>query len=346
MDFGHNRRAKQLILDTRRPAISLHLAYSPPYAWDQMLAFLGARAIPGVEVVSGDQYARSVSIDGDSGDHGIIVVAPGRAGELSLRVHGSRRRALPAIITRLRRMFDLASDQRAIDAHLATDPLLAPLVAARPGLRVAGAWAGFELAVRAILGQQITIRAARGLAAKLVASLGQPLDPSLSAIYPGLTHLFPTPALVASADLTKLGMPKARAATLNALGQLLQRSPDTLTQGRDFQHSMQLFMSLRGIGDWTAQYVAMRALGEPDAFPVTDVALLRAAAAICGRSVSPAQLLARSERWRPWRAYAAEHLWASLRPSPPPAIPSGRRNRGVAAIAAPIVRAASHGPRS
>jgi AraC family transcriptional regulator of adaptative response / DNA-3-methyladenine glycosylase II len=296
----------------RALGLTLRLGHARPYAWDQMLSFLAMRAIPGVEAVIGDTYARSVSIDDAVGDQGIIIVAPGRAGELTLRLHGTRSAALSLVISRVRGMFDLATDSCVIDAHLNADPLLAPLVAARPGLRVPGAWAGFELAVRAILGQQITVRAARALAATLVGAVGQPLDSTLSGLYPGVTHAFPTAASIAGADLTVLGMPRSRVDALRSLARIAHRSPDVLEPRGSLQESIQTLTSLDGIGDWTAQYIAMRALREPDAFPATDVALLRAIRSITGRHVSPAQLLERAERWRPWRAYGALHLWASL----------------------------------
>lgn len=284
--------------------ITLRLAYAAPYAWDQLLAFLSARAIPGIEAVTGDSFARSVSVDGDRGDHGVIAVAPGRAGragELTLRVHCLKISALPAIIGGVRRMFDLAADPRAIDAHLAADPLLAPLVSARPGLRVAGAWSGFELSVRAVLHEWTGARRARERKARLVECLGASLHPTFHGLYPGVTHVFPTPAAVSESDLIglgpglDLGLSAAQADVLKALA------------GRKSFDGIGAL-----VGESPAQYVAMRALREPDAFPAADATLLRAVEAISGRRLSPAQLLARAERWRPWRAYAAAHLWASL----------------------------------
>ncbi len=295
--------------DLRR-GITLRLAYSPPYAWEDVLMSLAARAIAGIEHVSGHTYARSISLEND--DQGVIALAPGRPGEVTLRVHCSRTDALPVIISRVRRMFDLGADPRTIDAHLSTDRLLAPLVAERPGLRVAGVWSGFELAVRAILGQQTTT-GARGLVARLVATCGRTLEPNLRQLYPGVTHMFSVPAHVLDADMTPLRLSRSRAAALQSLARAVNDDPTLLGQRRTLQESVEMLTSLPGIGEQTAQDIAMRELREPDAFPATDLMLRRAMEALLGRRVSPAQLLARAERWRPWRAYAAAHLWTSLR---------------------------------
>jgi len=289
--------------------IRLRLAYSPPYAWEEMLAFLAKRAIDGIETITRDTYARSISIDGDQG---VIAVQPGRPGELTVCVYCSRLDALPAIISRVRGMFDLAADPRTINRHLAADRLLAPLIAQRPGLRVPGAWAGFELAVRAVLGQQITVSAARGLASKLVASCGRPLDLHLRERFPGVTHTFAEPSVLASSDLGAIGMPRARAAALQSLARAVHHDPSILDQRRSLQDSIDALTVLPGIGEWTAQYIAMREIREPDAFPATDVALLRAVEGMIGRRLSPRQLIERAEQWRPWRAYGAAHLWATL----------------------------------
>jgi AraC family transcriptional regulator of adaptative response / DNA-3-methyladenine glycosylase II len=188
--------------------------------------------------------------------------------------------------------------------------MLAPLVEARPGLRVPGAWDGFELAVRAILGQQITVAAASALAGKLVRTYGTKL-PDISGMPAGLTHVFPTPAQLAAADPVTLGMPGARAATLRSLASAVQADPTLFGPHGSLEEGIGRLVSLTGIGEWTAQYIAMRQLREPDAFPATDIGLLRAAADAAGRRPSPAGLLARAESWRPWRAYAALHLWAA-----------------------------------
>lgn len=279
-----------------------------------MLSFLSTRAIAGVEVVSGDVYARSISLEGA---HGVISVRPcpsakSAAGELLIKVHFPRLNSLPAIISRIRRVFDLAADPHTINAHLARDPLLAPLVAARPGLRVAGAWEGFELAIRAILGQQITVGAARGLAGRLVAQFGRPPSGELASLYAGVTHAFPLPEQLVDADIAALGMPGARATALSSLARAVVSEPAILGQRHSLDETVRALKSLPGIGEWTAQYIAMRELREPDAFPAADVGLLRAMQTPRGKRPTPSELLARAECWRPWRAYAAAHLWTSL----------------------------------
>jgi AraC family transcriptional regulator of adaptative response / DNA-3-methyladenine glycosylase II len=286
-------------------ALTIRLPYRPPYDWPAMIAFLGARAISGVEAVSDDRYVRSIEI---GGRHGLIVVEPAPSNSLQVSVRFPFLPALPAIIGRVRRMFDLGADPVAIDAHLATDPVLAPLVVARPGLRVPGAWDAFELAVRAVLGQQITLRHAVGLAGRLVARFGEPLAQHDQA--EGVTHLFPGADRIASAHLAVLGMPRARSTALSALAGLMADNPDLFRAAGTLNECVSRLRSLPGVGEWTAHYIAMRELREPDAFPAADVALQRALQRLERRPLSGRDLLARAERWRPWRAYAAQHLWS------------------------------------
>ena len=205
-------------------------------------------------------------------------------------------------------MFDLAADIETIEADLARDPALAPLVAERPGLRVPGAWDGFELAVRAVLGQQITVAGARRLAGRLVDRHGARLRGDGAA---GLTAVFPTPTALAVADLSSIGMPAARARALSSLAAAAEADPDLFNPREDLDRALSRLRTLPGIGEWTAQYIAMRAIREPDAFPAADVGLLRAMTPPGGARPTPAELLARAEAWRPWRAYAALHLWTA-----------------------------------
>jgi AraC family transcriptional regulator of adaptative response / DNA-3-methyladenine glycosylase II len=293
---------------TRREAgaLSVRLAYRPPYDWDAMLSFLSIRAIPGIEIVSGDGYRRTIAIGKNSG---VISVEPADKNRIDVRVRFPDMAALPSIIARVRRVFDLAADPDTIGAHLALDPALAPLVKARPGLRVPGAWDGFELAVRAIFGQQITVAAATRLLGRLVQAFGDPLP--LAMREEGLSHLFPSAARVARADLATLGMPAARARSATSLAQTLSADPAIFSRGASLEDALLKLRSLPGIGEWTAQYIAMRELREPDAFPAADIGLLRAMTDSDGRRPSPSELLSRSQRWRPWRAYAALHLWAA-----------------------------------
>jgi AraC family transcriptional regulator of adaptative response / DNA-3-methyladenine glycosylase II len=269
-----------------------------------MAAFLAARAIPGVETVTDGAYARTIEIDGLQGT---ISVRPAAGHALLVTVRFPRLSALPAIIARVRRVFDLGADPQAIAAHLSNDPALAPLVAARPGLRVPGAWDGFEVAVRAVLGQQITVPAAVTLAGRLVAAHGDRL--ALVSRPEGLTHVFPRPERLADVDLSTLGMPRSRAAALSSLAAAVTTDPQLFGARRSLDEAVGQLRALAGVGEWTAQYIAMRELREPDAFPAADVGLLRAMAD-GGRRPTTSELLARAERWRPWRAYAAQHLWA------------------------------------
>lgn len=317
------RRATARARPEPRQELVVLLRYRPPYDWPAMLSFLSARAIPGVEVVSGDRYARTFEM---GRTHGVVAVEPGAGNALRVAIRFPRISALPAIVARVRRVFDLDADTEGIGAHLAQDRTLAGLVARRPGLRLPGAWDGFELAVRAVLGQQITVRGAIGLAARLVLLAGEPLVGGAGEPLAGgageplaegagaagtLTHVFPRPDRVAAADLTTLGMPRMRAAALSSLAAAVAEDPALLAPGPSLEECVRRLRALPGVGDWTAHYIAMRELREPDAFPADDAGLLRAMAVIDGRRPTARELLARAERWRPWRAYAAQHLWAS-----------------------------------
>jgi AraC family transcriptional regulator of adaptative response / DNA-3-methyladenine glycosylase II len=285
-----------------------NLPYVPPYDWDAMLAFLAARAIPGVEAVTDGRYLRSISLDGERG--WIEVARKPHRDALVATIHSRNIKALAAIVARIHRVFDVSANVTAIGAHLALDARLSRLVAARPGLRVPGAWDGFELAVRAILGQQITVAGASKLAGRIVAvhgdSLGLSRAPAL------LTHVFPSAEKLARTDLASIGMPRARAAALSALASAAIADPRLFESRGDLADSIERLRNVPGIGEWTAQYIAMRAMREPDAFPAADIGLLRALEDAGGRRPTPAQLLAMAKTWRPWRAYAAIHLWASL----------------------------------
>ena len=288
--------------------VTLLLRYRPPYDWQAMLDFLAARAITGVERVVDGVYSRSIGLNGAQG---IVQVRKGQGNALAATIHFPQLAALPVIIARLRRVFDLAADPEAIEGQLAVDPLMAKLVDSRPGLRVPGGWDGFELAIRAVLGQQITVAGAIRLAGKLVARYGQPLQ-LLDGHPSGLTHVFPEPSALIGADLTTLGMPRARSATLGAISAALVADPRLFDSGATLQDAIARFCELRGVGDWTAHYIALRQLREPDAFPAGDVALVKALGLLEGTASTSAQLMARAQAWRPWRAYAAQHLWTLL----------------------------------
>ena len=292
---------------TAAEGITLKLPYAPPYDWDAMIGFLAARAMRGIEAVDARQrYRRSIALDGAQG---LISVEPDeRKLALCVTIRFPRIASLANIVGRVRRIFDLSADPLAIGDDLARDRLLAPLVARRPGLRVPGAWDGFEVAVRAILGQQITVTAAVNLAAKLIAAYGDPLRPTCG---DRLTHTFPPPERIAQADLRSLGMPAARAQALSSVAAAACADPSLFSPTQTLENAIAKLRSLCGIGEWTAQYIAMRVLREPDAFPAADLGLLRALTRPGGGRPSVTDVLTRAEAWRPWRAYAAQHLWTA-----------------------------------
>jgi AraC family transcriptional regulator of adaptative response / DNA-3-methyladenine glycosylase II len=304
---GALRRSQGAEQSAAASGITVRLPYRAPYDWDAIIGFLSARAIPGVETVGPRRYARTLQVDGACG---VVVVTPGEGDFLVAEIRFPKVQALPAVIARIRRVFDLAADPGLIGAHLSQDPTLAPMIAARPGLRAPGAWDGFELAVRAILGQQITVAAARNLAARLVAAYGALMDdPAAAAL--GLTCVFPAPERLVGEDIAALGMPRARGAALEALARTVAADRSIFTPRADLESAIAALSALPGVGEWTAQYIALRELREPDAFPHADIALLRALTEPDGRRPTPQELLARSQAWRPWRAYAAQHLWAA-----------------------------------
>jgi AraC family transcriptional regulator, regulatory protein of adaptative response / DNA-3-methyladenine glycosylase II len=288
--------------------VTLRLRYRPPYDWDSMLGHLRARAIPGVEVVENGIYRRTVEIGGVTGAVEVAHLPQRESVKVTIRFPDVS--SYPAIVARVRRLFDLGADIETIDAHLSLDPLLAPLVARRPGLRAPGGWDGFELAVRAVLGQQVSVAAARRLAGQLVALHGRPILAGYGG-HAGLTHVFPSAECVAVAKPLGLGMPVARQRSLKALAEATVADPDLFRPFGTIEEAIVRLRTIPGVGEWTAQYIALRALRETDAFPSSDIGLLRGAARMDGTRSTSAGLLDRAELWRPWRAYAAQHLWAA-----------------------------------
>ena len=278
---------------------AFRLRFRPPYNWDGMLAFLAPRATPGVEVVDGGTYRRSISLQGSRG-YFEVSLEPA-AESLAVRVEFGDPRSLYFIIERIRTMFDLNADWATIAESLAPDPALASRIQENPGLRVPGCWDGFELAVRAILGQQITVKGATALAGKLTEKFGERCSANGR-----LTHFFPEAKVLADASVASIGMPKARAETIRALARAVCDGKIKFEGVVDADVFLASLCEIPGIGKWTAQYVAMRALGEPDAFPSGDLGLLRSL-----RLETPHELERRAEAWRPWRAYAAMYLWHS-----------------------------------
>ena len=284
--------------------IKIHLGFRPPLDWNYFLDFHRARAISGVECVDGACYRRVIRIDDQIG---VVAIELGDGNHLRATIRFPLVTALPNIVQRLRNAFDLDADPMMIREHLIADPTLQHHVRARPGLRVAGNWDSFELAVRAVLGQQISVAAARKLAGRLVERWG---DSSGIEDEPELRFAFPTPAQLADVDVTSLGMPGRRGAAISRLAQAVLTNPDFLKRDSTLEEGLSRLKALPGFGDWTSHYVAMRAMREPDAFPASDIGLLRSLEDEDGHRPTPDELTARSEPWRPWRAYAAQYLWA------------------------------------
>jgi AraC family transcriptional regulator of adaptative response / DNA-3-methyladenine glycosylase II len=303
-------------LEERGEALTLRLGYRPPYDFAAMLDFLRGRALPGVEVVDAASYTRVIAFTnaGPIEAPGWLRVSawPGDEHALKLELHGAAPARLLEIVNRLRRMFDLDADPQAISDALSSDARLRPLLALRPGLRLPSGWDGFEIAVRAIIGQQVSVAAARTVAARLAQRFGQALP---TAFAPGLEHLFPTPEALADADLTTIGLTRARAETIRTMARALLDGRVDFKPDHTLDDFAARWVALPGIGPWTAQYIAMRALGHPDAFPAEDLVLQRALPND-GSRLGAKALSGHAEAWRPWRAYAVIHLWRDTMTQP------------------------------
>ena len=285
--------------------LALRLDYRPPYDWDGMIGFLAARAIPGVEIVdAGGSYRRIVHLEGAVG--AIDVRRARNRDALVLAVAPTLVPVLMPLVARVRRLFDLDARPDVIGRVLSRDRALAPLVAARPGLRLPGAIDGFEAAIRAMLGQQVSVAAATTLAGRFAAAFGAPHDGG-----DGLERRFPTADEVVAVGvdrIARIGLPGARAAAIHALATAIGSSSLALDRTRiaDLDQFVAAATALPGIGPWTAHYLAMRALHVPDAFPAADLGVRKATGA------KPRAATARAEAWRPFRSYAVMHLWSSL----------------------------------
>jgi AraC family transcriptional regulator of adaptative response / DNA-3-methyladenine glycosylase II len=301
------RRGRKSTAPTAAAGLRIALAYRPPYDWQAIAAYLGGRGTPGVESADAKSYRRTVRLGGRAA---WIEVAPQRgAHRLQLHVHtNAPADSLLHVVGRVRHLFDLDADPSAITAHLRTDALLAPVVPARSGLRVAGAWDGFELAVRAILGQQVSVRAATTLIGRVATEFGDPMPAALQAP-PELQRLFPAAQVLATAPLERCGIIRTRADAIRKLAAAVASNELRLDGSRAGE--IDSLLQMPGIGPWTASYIALRALREPDAFPHSDLGLRRAFASLQGasRPASDKMLLRAAETWRPWRGYAALHLW-------------------------------------
>ena len=289
------RRARHRRRAAGAGTIRLRLPVREPFDGDSLLAFLADRAVSGIEEVAHGAYRRVLVLDHGAGT---VTLRPAGGG-VSCELRLDDLRDLTAAVARCRRLLDLDADPVAVAAHLSEDPLLAPLVRRRPGLRVPGCVDGFELAVRAIVGQQVSVAGARTVLGRLVTEYGGPVTP-----VEGLTHRFPAPAALAAADPTRLPFPRTRARALVELARLVAEGDLRLDAGADPAETRAQLTAIPGVGPWTADYVAMRALGDPDVFLPGDVGIRDALARLGGR--------ADDARWRPWRSYAVMHLWRSL----------------------------------
>lgn len=289
-------------------AETVRLPIMSPYRFDTLLAFIGPRAFPGIEQLDSRLYRRALL-----SRNGPVIVEARVAHDgthLALDLHGAHGESRAEVIARARSFFDTERDPAVIAAQLARDTALRPLIARHRGLRIPGAWHPFELIVRAIIGQQVSVKAATTFASRLVIRYGESLPPGTDP-RAELIRTFPSPDRLARARLTSIGLVRARAKAISGIAHLLDRDPALLAQWTDDEHAIVELQRLPGIGAWTAHYIAMRALRHADAFPTADLGLIRAYSRLVNREVSGKELQAIAERWRPWRAYAAMLLWTA-----------------------------------
>jgi AraC family transcriptional regulator, regulatory protein of adaptative response / DNA-3-methyladenine glycosylase II len=283
-------------------ALAFELGYRPPYDWGAIAGFLGARAVAGIEACDGAAYRRTVRVASGGAWHGgwvEIAPAPGKPA-LRVRIAASLGKALPQVLARVKSLMDLSCHPAEVARALG------PLAAQRPGMRVPGAFDGFEIALRAVLGQQVSVAAARTLACRFAEAFGERIETP----FDSLNRVFPTAERIAALPyrrIARLGVPAARARTIVALARAAAHGGLDLAPGADVEATLAKLRALPGVGEWTAQYVALRALAWPDAFPHTDHGVMKAM-----KLTDPKRVLAAAEGWRPWRAYAVMHLWQSL----------------------------------
>ncbi len=304
------KRAASTAASGVREGLEVRLSYREPFDFEALLAFLAARAIPGVECVGDGCYRRTVALGSDRG----VIEVRRDAGtrHLILRLPLELSRHAMTIVERVRRMFDLSADSRAIETQLCAEPLLRDTVKRFSGTRVPGAWDPFEVSVRAILGQQVSVKGATTLSGRLVEAYGARLDASDEPC----SWLHPNPEKLLHARSERIGLTRARAAALRALSRAVIEQSVCFDGSGDLDAVIESLLGVQGIGPWTAQYIAMRACGEPDAFPSGDLVLRRVAGRLEPQLDNEARLLERSRAWSPWRAYAAMFLWRAHVPKP------------------------------
>ncbi|MGB6068050.1 MAG: AlkA N-terminal domain-containing protein [Desulfomonilaceae bacterium] len=284
---------------------TLTLSYRPPFDWERILEFFELRAIPGVEFVAEGAYRRTIRINETTGM--ISVAHSAKENALLLKVALSDSRDLMSIVERVRRMFDLDANMTAIHDVLAADPVLERSLGKHPGFRLPGAWDPFEVAIRAVVGQQVSVKGARTILGRIGAKAGPHFE---SGDHLELTYFFPTAHELNTCDLGRIGMPGTRIRTVKALAEAVDREKLSFVVKGSLSDYIDQMTRIAGIGDWTAQYIAMRGMSEPDAFPAGDLGIVRALRQGDER-ITPKQILQRAEKWRPWRAYGAMHLWQS-----------------------------------
>ena len=289
----------------RTSAVELHLAYRPPLAWEELLAFLRKRAIAGLEVITDRTWSRAIEIDGVAG---VVEVGPSKKPHhLRARIDLPQAAGVWPTVRRLRQLFDLDADPQHIQEDLQRHPRLRKNVERTPGLRIPGCWDPFELVLRAILGQQVSVKGATTLATRLVERWGTPLPQP----QPGLERTFPSAAVLSRARLASIGLTTARAQALQDVARAAHKGTLALEDVTDTEAIRAQLQAIRGVGEWTVEYIAMRALREPDAFPASDLGL-RYALSENGEPAAPAAVREQAEAWRPWRGYAALYLWKEL----------------------------------
>ncbi len=290
--------------------LSVRLPYRQPFSWPAMLEFFAGRATPGVESVTGSSYQRTISL---AGKHGVFSVSPQKTSAyLTLTLTCVDTGALFEIVQRSREVFDLDAPIDEITTTLKRDETLKSLIAKSPGIRVPGAWDGFELTIRAILGQQISVKAATTLAGRIANQYGEKL--SFDSTDTGLSRIFPSAERLMRARFNNIGMVNSRAETIRRVAAAVVDGELNFDIAQEPEGFCKSLTAIKGVGDWTAQYVAMRVLKNPDAFPSTDLGLLKAVGSIGGKGghATPKEVVGRAEAWRPWRAYAALLLWSSI----------------------------------
>lgn len=300
-------RGRAATRSTGGHALEMRLSFRAPFDLAWLMDLLAGRAAPGVEHVSDGVYRRTVACGDAQGWIEVASLPPSNVLRVTTSV--SLAAHLMRVASGVRRVFDLDADPATIGRSLSSEPRMAALVKARPGLRIPGAWHPWEIAMRAIVGQQVSVAAATTIVGRLVARAGRTVDTP----HPELTHLFPDPAAVAGADLSNIGMPGKRAGTVKRFASGVADGQISLEMDGSYEDTVRRLCEIDGIGPWTAEYIALRALGEPDAFPAGDLALRKALGG--GAPVTERAAAEAAEPWRPWRGYAAMHLWASLKES-------------------------------